>query len=76
MTESPESTARIIELEYQLAHLQRLFEQLNEVVTEQAHGLDRTRRRVAELENQIKELKQKPSTNEPLDPTAEKPPHY
>jgi SlyX protein len=65
---------RITELEVQLAHLQRLYEQLNEVVTEQAMRADRRDRRIVELQDQLKALKTK---SEPeSDPLDEKPPHY
>ena len=66
--------ARIDELEFQFAHLQRIYDQLNEVVTEQADGIDRLTRRVTSLETQYAELKQaSDATDDPLD---EKPPHY
>lgn len=72
MTDSADD--RIIALETQLAHLQRLYEQLNEVVTEQAMEADRTARRMSQLVNQVKEMKQK---HDPaIDPLDEKPPHY
>ena len=65
---------RITELEIQLVHVQRLFDQLNEVVTSQAMETDRMQRRITQLQTQIKELKQKPA--EATDPLDEKPPHY
>ncbi len=65
---------RETELEITLAHLQRLFDQLNEVVTSQALELDQMQRRVTRLETQIKELKLKSTSAE--DPLDEKPPHY
>lgn len=69
---SPES--KIVELEIQIAHIERLYEQLNQVVTEQARESDRTRLRIKELEALVKTLKEKPSA--PDDPLDEKPPHY
>lgn len=65
---------RVTELEIQLAHLQRQYDQLNEVVTEQASLSDRMSRQIRELQEQVKELKTKPlAEGDPLD---EKPPHY
>ena len=65
---------RMTELEIHLAHVQRLYEQLNQVVTSQALEADRTERRITQLQNQIKELKDKPVAA--VDPLDEKPPHY
>ena len=65
---------RMTELEIQLVHVQRLYEQLNEVVTAQAMEADRLQRRMAQLQTQLKELKDKPAAA--VDPLDEKPPHY
>ena len=66
---------RMVELEIQLAHVQRLYEQLNEVVTEQSGRIDLLERRCHQLQTQYKELKERQP--EPgLDPLDEKPPHY
>jgi SlyX protein len=65
---------RLTELEIQLAHVQRLYEQLNEVVTTQATQTDRMERRILQLQNQLKELKSKGESE--IDPLDEKPPHY
>ena len=65
---------RMTELEIQLVHVQRLYEQLNEVVTSQALEADRMQRRIVQLQTQIKELKDKPAAA--VDPLDEKPPHY
>lgn len=65
---------RITELEIQLVHIQRLYEQLNEVVTSQAMDADRMQWRITQLQTQVKELKEKPA--EQTDPLDEKPPHY
>ena len=65
---------RITELEIQLAHVQRLYEQLNEVVTSQTIQADRMARRMAQLQDQMRQLKAKPLP--PIDPLDEKPPHY
>lgn len=65
---------RMMELEIQLAHVQRLYEQLNEVVTAQSLEMNRMERRIAQLQIQLKDLKAKPlPASDPLD---EKPPHY
>lgn len=66
---------RITELEISLAHLQRLFEQLNEVVTEEASRSDRLQREVRELKQQLRSVKEKPSS-EQRSLEEEKPPHY
>lgn len=65
---------RIDELEFQLAHQQRLCEQLNEVVTEHTHQLLRYQRVLVTLEDQLKQVRER--HKEAFDPRAEKPPHY
>ncbi len=72
MTRSPEQ--RITDLEMELAHVQRLYEQLNEVVTQQARERDQLERRFQQLLGQFKALKEKQA--ETFDPLDEKPPHY
>jgi uncharacterized coiled-coil protein SlyX len=69
-----DSHKRITELEIQLAHVQRLYEQLNEVVTAQAMEADRMARRMTQLHDQLRQLKAKPLP--PADSLDEKPPHY
>jgi uncharacterized coiled-coil protein SlyX len=66
--------ARIEQLEFGLTHLQRLFDQLNEVVTSQSLQNQRMQRRIDQLTEQIKQLKEKPEAS--LDPLDEQPPHY
>lgn len=66
--------SRVSELEIQLAHMIRIIEQLNEIVTEQTLSEDRQRRVIRTLISQIEELKQKPSGTD--DPFDERPPHY
>jgi uncharacterized coiled-coil protein SlyX len=66
---------RMTELEIQLAHVQRLYEQLNEVVTEQSGRIDLLERRCHQLQTQYKELKER-QPESGLDPLDEKPPHY
>jgi len=65
---------RITELEIQLAHVQRLYEQLNEVVTAQSKEIERFERRFHQLQTQFKELKEQQEPG--FDPLDEKPPHY
>ena len=65
---------RSTELEIQLVHMQRLYDQLNEVVTEQSLELDRMQRRMTMLETQLKNVTVKSEPAE--DPLDEKPPHY
>ncbi|TWT51357.1 hypothetical protein Pla22_41340 [Rubripirellula amarantea] len=66
---------RITKLEVSVGHLQRLFDQLNEVVTEQAMRADRMYRKISELERQLKESKDK-TPDSPPSLEDEKPPHY
>ena len=65
---------RIVNLETQLAHLERYVDQLNEVIIMQGERLDRALRRLDDAEGQIKSLKNKPDND--TDPIDEKPPHY
>ncbi len=72
---SSEDSDRIAQLEFDLVHLQRLYDQLNEVVTEQALTSDGMRRTIIELTKQVKAEKGK-SSEESIDIENEKPPHY
>ncbi len=63
---------RIIELEANLTHLQKNYDELNEVVVEQSKRLVRLERGLFALENQIKEVIR--TLREPRDPDAERPP--
>jgi uncharacterized coiled-coil protein SlyX len=65
---------RITELECQLAHQQRLCEQLNEVVVEHTHQLMRSERVILRLEEQLKTVREQ--RKEAFDPSLDKPPHY
>lgn len=71
-----DSLDRLERLEFELAHLQRLYDQLNEVVTQQTRQVDRQAKQIEHLQTQLKEVKQKPASAEPFDPLEEKPPHY
>ena len=65
---------RITDLEIGLAHLQRQFDVLNTVVTEQAMQLDRATKRITKWEQTVERMK---NSSEPAaDPLDEKPPHY
>jgi SlyX protein len=66
---------RLTRLEIQLAHVQRMYEQLNEVVTEEAMRADKLQRKVDALTTQLKDVKQK-SAESDADPMDERPPHY
>lgn len=66
--------SRITELEIQVAHQQRICEQLNEVVTEHTQSMMRYERVVLRLEDHIKLLREQ--RKEQFDPREEKPPHY
>lgn len=65
---------RVTELEIQLAHQQRLCEQLNEVVTQHTQQIIRLERIIVRLEDQMKTLREQ--RKEAFDPGLEKPPHY
>ena len=69
-----ESSKRVSELEFHLAHQQRLVEQLNEVVVQHTQQIMRLERIVLRCEEQIKTLRDQ--RKEPFDPGLEKPPHY
>jgi uncharacterized coiled-coil protein SlyX len=65
---------RITDLEISLTHIQRMYEQLNEVVTSQSLANQRLEQQISQLKEQIKQLKEKPQPA--IDPMQEKPPHY
>jgi uncharacterized coiled-coil protein SlyX len=65
---------RITELEFQLAHQQRLCEQLDEVIVEHTQQIMRMERVILRLEDQLKLLREQ--RKEAFDPGIEKPPHY
>ncbi|MGN6546086.1 MAG: SlyX family protein [Aureliella sp.] len=74
MDEQQSLAKRITELEFQLAHHQRLCEQLNEVVVGHTQQLLRMERAMARLEEQLKLVREQ--RKEAFDPGIEKPPHY
>ena len=59
---------RLIDLESRLMHQEKLYEQLNEVVTEQAALIDRLEREISRLKEQI--------LAGPNEDVNEPPPHY
>lgn len=65
---------RIADLEFHVAHQQRLCEQLNEVVVEHTQQLMRAERVILRLEEQVKLMREQ--RKEAFDPNLEKPPHY
>lgn len=69
-----DSTDRVTEVEIQLTHLQRTYEQLNEVVIEQAKDILSLRKQVSKLKEALEESKAQPSA--PPEARDEKPPHY
>ena len=65
---------RLTKVETQLAHTERICEQLDEVVVQLSRDADENRRQIKRLQEQIKALKAK---LEDFGPAAdEKPPHY
>ncbi len=71
----PSEFERLTEVEVQLSHLQRHVEQLDGVIRELGRLADRQTRKILTLENQLKELRDKPR-EAAIDPLDEKPPHY
>lgn len=74
MDQDQSQAKRVTELEFQLAHQQRLCEQLNEVVIEHTQQLLGMERVILRLEEQLKVLREQ--RKETFDPGIEKPPHY
>lgn len=71
----PESIdERLTRLEIQLAHTERICEQLNEVVTSLSRGAGERDRLIQRMIDQIKDLKGKIEDSGPVE--DEKPPHY
>lgn len=65
---------RLESLEIQLAHTQRMCEQLNEVVTQMSLAMRKRDRMLDALTQQIKDLKQKSDGGSSME--NERPPHY
>jgi SlyX protein len=60
---------RLVDLEVRYTHLERLVEELNQVVFAQQQTIDR-------LVRQLTELAQRMEAAGPPPPAADKPPHY
>ncbi|WP_442510131.1 SlyX family protein [Novipirellula sp. SH528] len=74
MANDSELKQRVIELEIKITHIQHAYDQLNEVVTQQAMRQDRIQAVLKSMKEKMDDLK---STKEPAqDPLDEKPPHY
>ncbi len=65
---------RITELEIQLSHLQRQYDVLNEVLTDQAGQIDRVVTKIKRWENDVELLKNAMESGRDIQ--DEKPPHY
>ncbi len=65
---------RLIALETELAHQQRLCEQLNEVLIEHTKAITQMERIILRLEGQVKEIRRQ--AEDAKDPADDKPPHY
>ncbi len=65
---------RLTDLEMQLAHLQRDYDLLNQVVTEQATEMSQMAKHVRKLEQMLDSLKHKQDSMP--DPLDDRPPHY
>ena len=65
---------RINDLESTLAHQQREYELLNQVVVEQAQTVERLERRLTSLESSLESVQTR--LPDDRDPLSEKPPHY
>jgi SlyX protein len=68
------SQEQITRLEIQLAHTERICEQLNEVVTRLSRDAEERDRLIKRMVEQVKDLKNK--LDEPGGGEDEKPPHY
>lgn len=66
--------AQIKDLQFHVAHQQRLLEQLNDVVVQHTQQILRLERAMLRYEEQLKTLREQ--RKEPFDPNLEKPPHY
>jgi len=73
MSNSSKDEDRLQNLELSLMHLQKDYDQLNEVVIDLANRHQQLQQSFAKLTDQL-EQSQQPET--PRDPEAEKPPHY
>lgn len=67
---------RLTKIESDLAHLSKLFDDLNKVVTDQNKEIFDQSRTIKRLKDELKTLKEKPSGGESFSLEDEKPPHY
>ncbi len=72
--ELKQAEARITELEFQLAHQQKMVDELNGVLVGHTQQILRMERNILRLEEQIKIVREQ--RKEAFDPGLEKPPHY
>ncbi len=70
---SNELNARMMDLEMTITHLQKDYEQLNQVVIEQQALIEFLQKRTETLETGFEQIR---SENEKRDPAQERPPHY
>lgn len=68
---------RLAELEFQFTHLQRAFDDLNDVVTQETTRSDKLAAQVRTLNDELRRVKAKADPPEQsVDPEDERPPHY
>lgn len=67
---------RLTKIESDLAHLSKLFDDLNQVVTQQNKEIFEQGRTIKRLKDEMKTLKEKPTAAENFSIEDEKPPHY
>ena len=66
---------RLETLESKLAHLELAFEELNQVVYEQARQLEAAHRYIENLQGRVKEMSDQ-GGDQPYSAEDERPPHY
>ncbi len=72
----PDFENRMAKLEIAMAHLQRDYDSLNSVVTEQAGLLDRYRSHFTRLQQQVEILRNSANNAVPRSLEDDRPPHY
>jgi SlyX protein len=73
MSDPIKNSKRITDLEMSIAHLQKDFETLNEVVLDQGKLIDKLSSRIDKLLSQFEASQEEPEVRDLID---EKPPHY
>jgi uncharacterized coiled-coil protein SlyX len=76
MKHGMDQETRIANLEAAVAHHQRDYDTLNQVVTEYADQIDNLKRIVGQLTERIRAMEQQQRQAAPLDLQDERPPHY